>query len=402
MDSPERFELVKLLGMGGFAQTYHARVLDPDLVGYFGAEEVALKIPLNKKKEIAMRRELEINIALYLRIRKAELPNIVRYLGIDDYDGRIVMAMEYVSGGNLRALMGSYTNPRPLPPAEATRLTIGVLEGLTVIHQEHILHRDIKPENILMSERTPKIADLGVGRMLESDELASTTTGTVYYMAPEVLFEEGATFPADLWSVGVMFYEMLTGRLPFGNLHTPIGALAELIKSGRHEPACSVRREVSPELSAIVDRALSKRPAERFASAAQMRDALLRVGSDENEKLERELAEIRRVMDSNERRVLADAERRLSAMVAKHPAYGPAYVCLGELYNRCFEYDKAIRAFEAAHKHNPGNFLIDFYLAMAYRGKGDRQQAKAHLRRVAERAEDTSLRHHAQVMLNTL
>src|SRR6185295_17677035 len=100
------------------------------------------------------------------------------------FRNQIVMAMEYISGGSLRNVIGIDKKQKRLPVEDAVRIAIGVLDGLAVIHREHVFHRDIKPENILMDGKTPKIADLGISRMLGTNELASTTTGTLYYMSP--------------------------------------------------------------------------------------------------------------------------------------------------------------------------------------------------------------------------
>jgi len=230
MSTMEPFELIELLGTGGFAHTYRAQVIDEDLVEDFGSEEVALKIPLNSKKERILRHELELNASLYLRMKNMNVPNIVRYLGFAVFRGQIVMAMEYVSQGNLRKMMRSHGHPRRLPVEDAVRISMGILKGLVVIHQEHVFHRDIKPENILVAEDIPKIADLGLARMLAPNELASSAAGTIHYMSPETFGEEGASFTSDLWSLGVMLYEMLTAKLPFGRLNTPIGTMVDLIR----------------------------------------------------------------------------------------------------------------------------------------------------------------------------
>jgi serine/threonine-protein kinase len=109
------------------------------------------------------------------------------------------MAMEYVHHGSLRKKLGPLGSQKRLDISEAVEITEGILSGVAVIHQEHIIHRDIKPENILMDERTPKVADFGISRMLESNELASTTTGTLYYMSPEILGDAGADFRSAIY-----------------------------------------------------------------------------------------------------------------------------------------------------------------------------------------------------------
>src|SRR5437660_1153930 len=98
-DDHEPFELVRLLGVGGFAQTHLACVRDADLIEEFGVDQVALKIPLNKQNERVLRRELEMNVNLHIRLKRLDATNLVRYLGFAVFRGQIVMAMEYVRQG---------------------------------------------------------------------------------------------------------------------------------------------------------------------------------------------------------------------------------------------------------------------------------------------------------------
>jgi serine/threonine protein kinase len=186
----------------------------------FGADIVALKIP-HKDKERALRREVEMQAVLHLRLKDIQAVNIVRYLGFAVFRGKMVMAMEFVEHGSLRDKLGKIGLQKRLPIEEALKIAEGALKGLAAIHQEHVFHRDIKPENILMSGHPPKVTDFGISRMLDANELASTTSGTIFYMSPEILGPEGASFTSDIWSVGATLYEMVTGKLPFWGLDTP-------------------------------------------------------------------------------------------------------------------------------------------------------------------------------------
>ena len=201
----EPFELLELLGMGGFAQTYRARVLHPDVLEDFGSEIIALKIPL-PQKERALKQDLEMNILLHLRIKDLQSVNLVRYLGFDWYDGKIVLAFEYIASGSLRDKIGNIGSQKRLPIDEAVKIAEGILKGLSAIHSEQVFHRDIKPENILMQGNVAKIADLGLSRFLNPNELASTTSGSPFYMSPEILSRTGASFSSDIWSRGVTNY----------------------------------------------------------------------------------------------------------------------------------------------------------------------------------------------------
>jgi len=398
--SDEPFELIEHLGTGGFAHTYKARVLDEDLREDFGAEEVALKIPLNRKKERVLRRELEMNASLHLRLKDLQSLNLVRYLGFAVFRGQIVMAMEYVGQGSLRRVLGEIGRQKRLPIEEAVRIAEGVLSGLTVIHREHVFHRDIKPENLLMDGRTPKIADLGISRMLESNELASTTTGTIYYMSPEILSEEGASFTSDIWSLGVTLYEMLTGKLPFGGPGTPIGTMTDLIRRAHEVAACEVCSDVPTALSDIIACALHKRPAERYASAEEMGEALRRFREKSENRLEKEMAAIRASMGGAEQ--ASDMEAKLRGLVAKYPRDPRVYQYLGEFYNRCERHAEAIAAFKKGIEFNASNALLHWDLALAYQRVGQRADAACSLEKAMSLGLDASLQRHAATLLKVL
>jgi len=272
-DGDESFELLKLLGSGGFAHTYLVKVLDEELVREFGSSEVALKIPLSKQKARALRRELEIHAVLHMRLKGVQSRNIVRYLGFDFFRGFPVMALEYVAQGSLRKVMGNIGSQKRLPVNEAVRITSEILDGLTAIHESGFIHGDIKPDNILMDGQTPMVSDFANSRLFASLE-QPPLIGWRCYVSPEVISEETISFPSDIWSMGVMLYEMTTGMLPFGNKDTPIAKMVNLIQNGDHISACEVCRDVPRELSKVIDLALEKEVSKRFASAREMHEAL--------------------------------------------------------------------------------------------------------------------------------
>ena len=400
----EVFELLRSLGAGGFAHTYLARVVSPDLVEEYGRAEVALKIPLDRKKQRVLRQELELNAVLHLHLRKIAAPNLVRYLGFEVFRGQIVMVMEYIAGGNLRKRIGSMPERDapasvPMPTDEAVRIAEGVLSGLHVIHQERVFHRDIKPENILMDGDVPKIADLGISRMLGSDELASTTTGTLYYMSPEILGGQGASYPSDLWAVGVVLYEMVAGRRPFGYKGIAPGLLVDLIRSEDPIPPSEINR-LPEELERIILKALEKDLRRRFTSATEMLQALERFRQGRGDGVEKDIADVRAMMGAGE--VPDVLERKALEIVEHFPQTSKSYQFLGEFYNRCQRYSDAVAAFRKGIRQNPSDALLRWNLALAYQKQGRHRQAIAELRKAVDIGLEGSLRRHATRLLRLL
>lgn len=394
-ETDESFELLELLGRGGFAHTYRARVLDQELIEEYGTDEIALKIPLAGKQR-ALRIDFNMNAALHVRLKPLRSVNLVRYLGVEIFRGQLVMAMEYVRHGSLRKKLGPIDSQKRLEVAEAVEIAEGILSGVAVIHQEHIFHRDIKPENILMDERTPKVADLGIARMLESNELASSTTGTLYYMSPEILGEAGADFRSDLWSVGVTLYEMVTGRLPFGNKNSPMGTMADLIRTSEPLPAHEVFSDVPKSLSELIRKALRKDPKQRFKTAEEMRDSLRRFRTSPDDLVDKEISQIRALAGTSS----VDLEARLKDVIKRYPEAPRAYQELGEFYNGSQRFGDAVPIFERGIECNPTHACLRLDLALAYKGLGRNAEFARCLKEAVDL--DRSFERYANVLLLTI
>ncbi|MDS4031402.1 MAG: protein kinase [Candidatus Contendobacter sp.] len=408
-DEQEPFELISLLGMGGFAQTYKARVLEEELKEEFGSDIVALKIPLDRQKERVLRRELEMNAILHVRLRKIQSVNLVRYLGFAVFRNSIVMVMQFVSGGNLRKILGKIGAQKPLPIDQAIRITEGVLSGLVILHKEQIFHRDIKPENILLDGDTPMIADLGISRMLDSGEIAITTAGTPYYMSPEI-WRGGASFPSDIWSLGVTFYEMVTGHLPFGGGgriadggEMPIGRILEEICRAEPIPPKELRPDLPQSLNDFILRSLQRDSSQR-GTAEEMLDALRTArGHSTDDEIEHELGSIRvQISAMKSPADVADIEERLKELLEKCPNQPRIHQHLGEFYNRCQRYPEAIAVFEKGIQTNPDNALLHWDLALALQRKGQKKNAARHLELAMVLGLDASLHRHASILLKVL
>lgn len=396
----ESFELLKPLGAGGFAHTHKARVIDKELIDEYGTDVVALKIPLDKKKARVLRREVEMNVIVFVRLKQLRSSNLARYLGFETFEGTIVMVMEYVEGGSLRNRIGSIGHQKSLPVDEAIHITKGVLHGLAALHREHVFHRDISPENILLDGSVPKVSDFGISRMLDSNEMASTTSGKLFYMSPEILSPQGASFTSDIWSLGVTVYEMLTGRLPFGDRNTDPGTMVDLIRQSTPKPVREFCADIPGLLGEIVTRALEKDPGRRYQSAEEMLTALEEAERKTGDALDRELALLQETM--NNIALAANVESKLIALMKQYPADARVRQHLGEFYNRCQRHAEAIKAFLEGLRIDPGNALLHWDLALAYQRQGKRHEAIVSVERAITLGLDPSVSRQAQLFLRSL
>ena len=259
-----RYVLSKLLGGGGMAEVFlaHDRILGRDL---------ALKVP---------REDFAKDAAFVSRFQREAIsaaalnhPHVVQvYDQGHAEDGRLYIAMEYVPGGNLKDLI---LRRGLLDPAEAARLASQVAEALGAAHERGIVHRDVKPQNVLLGEAgEAKVADFGIALAASTSTTSGTNRvfGTASYMSPEQAMGERVGPASDLYSLGVVLYEMLTGTLPF----EAEGALATAMKHITDQPIPPRVRDPSvPEaMDALVMGLLAKDPEERCGSAFELAEDL--------------------------------------------------------------------------------------------------------------------------------
>ncbi len=264
----DHYELGRLVGRGGFAEVYAAR--DPRL-----KREVAVK---------TLRYDLHASSILLERFqREAEAmaqlrhPNIVPIYSVGEGDGMAYFVMPLVQGETL----GQYIQREaPLPIAEVNRILFEAASALHHAHQSGMVHRDVKPDNILLEgeERRVQVTDLGIARAANPAEGSSLTgtgliLGTPDYMSPEQATEgSDVDRRTDLYSLGVVAYQMITGRLPF-KASTLQGMIVKLITE-EAPPATQYRPDCPQHLADIVARCLSKEPQDRYATAAEICAAL--------------------------------------------------------------------------------------------------------------------------------
>lgn len=261
----DRFELRQLLGEGGMGQVYQARDLKL-------GEQIAVKMlrsqgSANAEDVGRFKREI-------IAARRITHPNVIRIHDFGETEEETYISMELLQGGSLadRIAQG------PIPLTEAVRISVGIAEGLAAAHAQEIIHRDLKPGNILFNaEGVPKLVDFGIARLATQD---STQTlggfrGTPYYMSPEQADGREVTQLSDVYSLGVVMFEVLTGRRPFES--DSLAKLAVMHVRERPPKLRSIRRDIPRSLEAIVLRALEKKPSRRYGSVAELASELRKV-----------------------------------------------------------------------------------------------------------------------------
>ena len=256
------YQIIQELGRGGMAIVYKA--FQPSLRRY-----VALKVLpdyLQADPEFVARFQREARAAAQLGH-----PNVVTIYDVGEQGGVHYIAMEYLEGG---ALLDRLANG-PLTPEEALQIIEQVGSALDFAHSRGLIHRDIKPANILFSaDGRPKVTDFGIARAGDTSRLtrAGSLLGTPAYMSPEQAQGIPLDHRSDLYALGVILYEMLTGQVPF-RAETPHAVVYAVI----HQPPplpCQLRPGLSPVVEGVLLKALAKQPNERFQSGSEMAAAL--------------------------------------------------------------------------------------------------------------------------------
>ena len=259
----QRYQLEEFVGKGGMALVFRAK---DKRTGH----DVAVKIlrpEFNSDNEFLERFQREAVAA-----SKMSHHNIVNLLDVGHEDGYHYLVLEFVRGRTLKAVIGEKGT---LPEGITAQIAIRILSALQHAHNNGIIHRDIKPENVLVNaEGHVKVADFGIARVAGSNTLSKEdkVIGSAMYFSPEQARGDSVTIASDIYSVGVVMYELLTGRIPFEG-ETPVAIALQHISS-LPQPLRSLNENISPAMERVVLTALNKDPKNRYRNAADMARAI--------------------------------------------------------------------------------------------------------------------------------
>ena len=267
----DRYEIVKSIGEGGMANVYlaHDTILD---------RKVAVKVlrgDLSGDDKFIRRFQREA-----LSVSNLSHPNIVEVYDVGEEDGQHYIVMEYIEGKTLKQLLKKRES---LTLSEVVDIMTQLTDGIAHAHESYIIHRDIKPQNIMIQDDGRiKITDFGIAMALNATQLTQTNSvmGSVHYLPPEQASGKGATIKSDIYSLGIMMYELLTGSVPFKGDNA-----VEIALKHMKDKIPSIRKQdpsIPQSVENIILKATAKNPRNRYDSAKEMHEDLLHCMDEEH------------------------------------------------------------------------------------------------------------------------
>lgn len=354
---------------GGFGTVWLA-----ERQNFFLSLPVVLKLPRLSKPATAFILENEAKIWS----KAMPHPNILPLIDVFTHDDHLVLVSLYCSSGTLERWQD-----RPHPWREVWDIGEGILTGLSHLHTQDILHLDLKPSNVALLFGIPQIMDFGLARLLDpaaSFRLTQYNVGTVHYMCPELFDDQPLqSAQADIWAVGVLLYQLLSGRLPFPG-HP--NAMAVVVRS---EPLPALPHHIPDPICQVINRALSKERTQRYNSALEMHKAL----REARELVDSE--EIRQLRDSlqlsEQRRI--QAEKLIGSMkspIKEEPVSQAS--SLSEIAEKALQEEKygdAEAAFRQILLYSPNDIVSRLGLAKSLNGQHRFTDAEIEAREVIQR-----------------
>jgi len=284
----DRYQIIKAIGEGGMANVYLAydTILD---------RNVAVKV---------LRGDLAGDEKFVRRFQREALsasslshPNIVEVYDVGEDNGQYYIVMEYVEGKHLKNLIKKRGK---LTTSEVIDIMLQITDGMSVAHDSYIIHRDIKPQNIMILENgLVKIMDFGIAMAMNSTQLTQTNSvmGSVHYLPPEQASGKGATLQSDIYSMGIVMYELLTGSLPYRGDNAVEIALKHL-----KEPLPSIREKlpnIPQSIENIIIKSTAKNPKNRYTDAREMHNDLLTCLDEDRKDEEKIILPYKEMLEEN-------------------------------------------------------------------------------------------------------
>ncbi len=259
-----RYRILSRIGVGGMGEVY--RAVDTRLGRLVAIKLLAASLTADARVRRRFLREARLASAL-------DHPNVCAIYDVGQADDRLFIAMQYVEGSTVKRLVAH----GPLDPDRALSIAAQTAAAVTAMHRQGIVHRDVKSSNVVVTPAGHAVVlDFGLAKQIDGSDSLLTRPGTVLgtpsYMSPEQACGEPVDPRSDVFSLGVVLYEMAAGRLPFER-RSAVETLTSVVYDP-HVPLAEVNPRVPAALSAIVDRALAKLPTDRYPSMEAMRDAL--------------------------------------------------------------------------------------------------------------------------------
>src|SRR5574344_663969 len=272
----DRYEIIRSIGEGGMANVYLAY----DTILNRNVAVKVLRGDLAEEEKFVRRFQREAISASSLTH-----PNIVEMYDVGEDDGKYFIVMEYVDGKTLKSLIKKRGK---LTLSEVLDIMLQLTSGVACAHDSYIIHRDIKPQNVMiLDDGIVKITDFGIAMALNSNELTQTNSvmGSVHYLPPEQANGKGSTIKSDIYSLGIMMYEMLIGKVPFKGDNAVEIAMKQI-----NEPmpsVCKQNPDIPQSIENIIIKATAKNPKNRYDSVNEMHEDLKNALNDEQESVDR-------------------------------------------------------------------------------------------------------------------